>query len=343
MIKADRTTLSAQAKDLYLSKVSPKDKSWDDHRSNAELVRNLYALTDLDRYAERIENCSLLLDFALSTTSEGAVGLKLSSVHFCRVRHCPVCQWRRSLMWRARFLQAIPRIFEARPDARFIFLTLTVRNCELSELRSTLSQMNKAWVRLSQRKQFPALGWVKSVEVTRSSTGEAHPHFHALLMVNPSYFKRGYLSQAKWTELWQASLRATYTPVVNVKVVKPRPSAEDTPAAALAAGVLEVLKYGVKEGDLVADREWLAELTRQMHKTRAVAVGGELRQFLSEDEPEDLINVDETNLEEPTEGARHVRFGYNHKRKRYTYKESHEHQEERSPAEQPETEARVKA
>lgn len=306
-------------------------------------MRNLYALTDLDRYGERIQNCSLLLQFAIGATRDGALGFKLDSAHFCRVRHCPICQWRRSLMWRARFLQAIPRIFEARPDARFIFLTLTVRNCELSDLRSTLKQMNKAWERLSQRKQFPALGWVKSVEVTRSPTGEAHPHFHALLMVNPSYFKRGYLSQAKWTELWQASLRADYTPVVNIKVVKPRPNAEDTPSAALAAGLLEVLKYGVKESDLVADAAWLSELTRQLHKTRAVAVGGELKQFLSEDEPEDLINVDETNLEETTEESPRVLFGWRERVQRYAYKESYEHQEERSPTEQPETEARVKA
>ncbi|WP_170869787.1 protein rep, partial [Shigella sonnei] len=25
--------------------------------------------------------------------------LRLREAHFCRVRHCPVCQWRRSLMW----------------------------------------------------------------------------------------------------------------------------------------------------------------------------------------------------------------------------------------------------
>lgn len=181
------------------------------------------------------------------------------------------------------------------------------------------------------------------MEVTRSSTGEAHPHFHALLMVNPSYFKRGYLSQAKWTELWQASLRADYTPVVNIKVVKPRPNAEDSPAAALAAGLLEVLKYGVKESDLVADAAWLSELTRQLHKTRAVAVGGELKQFLSEDEPEDLINVDETNLEETTEDFPRVVFGWRERNQRYAYKESYEHQEERSSTEQPETEARLKA
>jgi hypothetical protein len=44
----------------------------------------------------------------------------------------------------------------------------------------------------------------------------------------------------------------------------------------------EILKYQVKESDLVADREWFLELTRQLHKTRAIAVGGILRHYMQE-------------------------------------------------------------
>jgi hypothetical protein len=29
----------------------------------------------------------------------------LSASRFCRVRTCPVCQWRRSLMWKAKAYQ----------------------------------------------------------------------------------------------------------------------------------------------------------------------------------------------------------------------------------------------
>lgn len=42
----------------------------------------------------------------------------------------------------------------------------------------------------------------------------------------------------------------------------------------------EILKYQVKESDLVADRKWFLELTRQLHKIRAIAVGGILRQYM---------------------------------------------------------------
>lgn len=302
---------------FYLTDISVKDKPWDVHRFQADQVTSLYRGTAFDRYAERIDNCSGLLEFSFLLNPETAeIGLKLKTARFCRVRYCPVCQWRRSLVWRARFFQALPKIRKEYPTSRFLFLTLTVRNCELSELRSCLTHMNKSWERLTKRKQFSALGWLKSVEVTRSTNGTAHPHFHAILMVNASYFSHGYIPQEKWTELWKEALRADYTPVVNVKSVKPaKGSTKDQFSDQLSKALCETLKYSVKPDDLVSDREWLLELTTQLHKTRAVAVGGVFKNFLSEEEPEDLIHVDE-NSDEPTSDDS-VWFGWREMLQRY--------------------------
>jgi plasmid rolling circle replication initiator protein Rep len=208
------------------------------------------------------------------------------------------------------------------PTARFIFLTLTVRNCDLKDLKNTLAMMNKAWDKLQRRKSFPAIGWVKSVEVTRGKDGSAHPHFHCLLMVKGSYFKRGYVSQQTWTDWWQDVLGVDYSPVVNVKRVKNRKKSKVNNTVNskltgdisqlesavrsdqvskpvldedLLAAVLETVKYSVKAEDYVKDSDWLIELTKQLHKTRAIALGGLIKQYVKEDEPEDLIT------EEPTE------------------------------------------
>ena len=48
----------------------------------------------------------------------------------------------------------------------------------------------------------------------------AHPHFHALLLVKPSYFTINYTKQGDWVEMWAKALRADYLPSVNVKAVK---------------------------------------------------------------------------------------------------------------------------
>jgi len=279
----------------YLSDLSPRDKPWDTHRAQSDEIAKLYESIGYSRYSERISECAELLTYALKATDDGEVKLKLRKARFCRVRHCLVCQWRRSLMWRARFFKALPEIRKAFPTGRWIFVTLTVKNCELTELRATLTRMNAAWHRLIKRKEFPALGFVKSVEVTRNpDDGTAHPHFHCLMLVPAGYFSKGYMTQAQWVSLWESCLKADYTPGVDVRAVKAKKTAlnekPDAVNKAMEQAVCETLKYAVKPGDLLADPKWLDELTKQLQKTRAISIGGCLKEFFSEDEPEDLIN-----------------------------------------------------
>jgi plasmid rolling circle replication initiator protein Rep len=235
-------------------------------------------------------------------------------------------------MWVARFLKVIPAIRRDHPTARFIFLTLTVQNCELDELRATLKTMTEAYTRLQRRKEWPAIGWLRSTEVTRGKDDRAHPHFHCLLMVQPGYFRgQSYLSQADWTELWKAALKAPYTPVVDVRAVKPnskRSGGQNEAAerifgtgedAALSAAIVETLKYSVKPNDLLgtgseADKAWLETLTAQLAKTRAVAIGGVLKGYLSESDPEDLVS--EEAVGELVDNLS-LWFGWRHKVQRY--------------------------
>lgn len=276
-----------------LRAISPKDKPWDIHRASAELVAALYQ-DDFAKLSFRINKCSYRLGFVredMVAPGEQRPPIRLVDARFCRVRHCPVCQWRRQLMWRARFFKALPAIERECVGARYLFLTLTVRNCHPSELGSTLSHMNKSWDRLTKRKAWPAHGFVRSTEITRNAaTGEAHPHFHCLLMVRPSYFSgEYYISQQRWRELWQACLKSDYLPVVNIKAVKPGPS------GFISKSLLETLKYSIKPSDLVADKDWLIEVTKQLKNVRMVSVGGTFKEFISSEDPTNLITEGEND------------------------------------------------
>jgi plasmid rolling circle replication initiator protein Rep len=246
-----------------LTKHSPSDSKFESHKIIAQEVARLYGLDDgfvgfiagkkvisFESYSVRISVCGSWLTFVL--TADGK--LKLVDAKFCKVPNCPMCQWRRSLKWRAKFLALLPQIQEKYPTHRWVFLTLTVRNCELEDLRTTLSHLTKAFNRLSQLKRFPMDGLVKSVEVTRAwdcydsgefvgrhgtkwvvkweydnkrqlklePTTEVHPHLHICGLVRASYFSTGYISHDEWVEMWQKSLRVDYQPIVNVKAVKPK-------------------------------------------------------------------------------------------------------------------------
>ena len=286
-----------------LTDYSPSDAPWDTHRAQSDDVGGIYAgAVGFERYAARMAECSGVLRFGWANVPEtGETRLRLREARFCRVRHCPVCQWRRSLMWHARFYQSLPDLVTGHPNSRWLFLTLTVRNCPITELGDTLTLMNAAWQRLKDRKEFqPIRGWVRTTEVTRGADGSAHPHFHALLMVPPSWFKgANYVKHARWVELWRECLRVDYLPNVDVRTVKPRaPTSGQTPtdatASALQGAVAETLKYSTKPADMVADESWFLELTRQTHRRRFVATGGALKDVLKVDREtdEDLALAD---------------------------------------------------
>jgi plasmid rolling circle replication initiator protein Rep len=279
---------------FYLTDFSPNDKPWDRHRNCADQVSSLYDQADFEDYSARIDRCAQMLLFGSRLDVQGQRTIRLKSAFFCRVRNCPVCQWRRSLMWKARLGTALPLIERDYPKARWLHLTLTVRNCQITDLRDTLKLMNAAWQRLSQLKKFPAIGFFKSLEVTRGNDGSAHPHFHILIMVMPNYFGGNYIKQDSWMQMWRKALRVDYDPGAHIQSIKPNLDRD------ISDIIKEVAKYTVKGDDLTFDRDWLLEYTKQVHKTRAISLGGILKQYLSDEEAtnEELVlgeSIDELN------------------------------------------------
>ena len=332
----------------FLSDISSQDKPWDTHKAFCDNVSKVLKGSEKEAHqkqAKRIDECSQNLEFGwvLVSTDTGELKLRLKHAWFCRVRHCPICQWRRALMWVARFFDAFPRIYAAYHEMRYIMLTLTVKNCSISELRATVNQMNTAWKRLSQRKDFPALGFVRSLEVTRGKDGSAHPHFHILLAVPPSYFSRNYLSKDKWAVLWQDAMRLDYKPVCDVRIVKEKPKkgqlvegvqTESTadPMKALMSAITETIKYTTKPADMVKEKAWLLEMVDQMRNVRSVALGGIFKQFLKETETEqDLITPSEADLLEAKKNDGGFMFGWRSRLKRYVYTGKKENKEPDKP------------
>jgi plasmid rolling circle replication initiator protein Rep len=85
------------------------------------------------------------IGFGLTMQENNSPKLKLQTAKFCRVRHCPVCQWRRSLMWKAKAYKILPRIVEAYPSSyRFLIPTLTIKNTDNNIKANT--KRNEYWI-----------------------------------------------------------------------------------------------------------------------------------------------------------------------------------------------------
>lgn len=251
--------------------------------------------------AIRLRDCATSLSF--DVTSDG--GKRLATANFCRVRLCPMCQWRRSLK---TFNQAM-EVLQALGDKwRYIFLTLTLRNCQGSDLDATLTNVLQSWSRLAKTKEYKAAvhGHMRTLEVTHNLEDDTyHPHIHALLAVRPSYFTgRTYISQDRWTELWRRSARLDYAPIVNIEACKGTQPHQ----------IAEAAKYAVKSGDYIIPDDWqlTVETVRLLDKVlanrRFVAWGGimaDVRRQLRLDDVDDgdLIHV-EPDQDKPDKASR---------------------------------------
>ncbi len=301
-----------------LASLSPRDNVWDTMRGYADAVAVMLHEDPsgaLDRLGQRVDRCVPWLRYGERLDeSTGEAAMRLEKAFFCRVRSCPVCQWRRSLMWKARAYEAIPQLAQAYPAARWIFLPLTVRNCAPGDLRQTLRAMSGGWNRLREHAEMrDVLGWVRGVEVTRKPENRtAHPHFHNLLLVKSTYFRGDhYITQARWTAAWRKAMRLDYDPIVDVRAVRSR--GED----GIRGAVAETLKYAVAPADMVADADWFREVVRQTHRTRAVASGGVLKDLLRDEENgEELLLLDDQQ-EPDDERLRAWLFNWQQRRQQY--------------------------
>lgn len=102
----------------------------------------------------------------------------------------------------------------------------------------------------------------------------------------------------------------------------PQPAPDGVPSKkSLDAGLIKALrytlKYSTKVEELVPDKDWLREITKQLHKTRAIALGGLFKDYLSEEDPEDLIHAEESEESEDQPLESTVWFGWRERYAKY--------------------------
>ena len=296
-------------KDKILKDVnaSGKDNNWKERKKSTLDLADSYKRIGSNKYY-RVLDCSTFLEFRLAVDNS----LKLSNANFCKVRLCPMCSWRRSLKIFGQVSRVMDHV-EENYNYKYIFLTLTVKNCYGEDLRDTLDLMTKAFNTMTRRKAFKQAvnGYFRSLEITYNKEDDTyHPHFHMILAVDNSYFtqSRIYLSQNDWTELWKSCLKVDYTPIVDVRRIKENKEKD------FGKVVAETAKYTVKPEDfLIRDEkgnikenltdEVVKTLDEALHRKRLTAFGfifKEVHKELNLDDTEDgdLTNTDNEDLRE---------------------------------------------
>ena len=291
-----------QVNDDLLGKFS-RHRAW-----NHPISRQLMTDTGTRDVGQKIANCALTLKADLLIHKDLRTEVNLKAARVCNTRLCPFCEWRRTRVWRGRLTDGLSRLYADKPKLRGVFLTLTVKNPRLEDLGETLTEMNKAWDRFSKRSFFPTDLWFRRTEVTVTGRpGQngftAHPHFHVLLLVKPSYFSTKYIKQLTWQKEWMDAARLDYPPVVDVRASKKRCAAGTGSESDAKGAVLEAAKYATKATALMELGPAITELHWQLRGRRLYALSKKLREYIKAGDisPEELMDDTSKPLPEGTD------------------------------------------
>lgn len=253
-----------------------RERPWEYNKKQSRKLSQLYRFVDESK-AARMDACADWLGYV-----KDGEGFRLSKANFCRVRLCPMCQWRRSLKTFGQMARICDNVNWN--DYAAIHLTLTVRNCNPSELSATLDRVLEGYHRLLKYKEVDKAvkGSYRALEITINSTtgdpwiGTMHPHIHALLIVRRSYFtSRDYIKQARWIELWRKACKLDYDPDVKLYKVYVRDG------QTIHEALREVTKYTTKASDITETPldpvEYIQTLDAALDKRRFVSYSGMLK------------------------------------------------------------------
>ena len=286
------------------------ERPWAAQKELARRLSRWYRYVDDDK-ANRLETCADWLGFRRKF--EG--GLALSKANFCRVRLCPMCQWRRALKIHGQMC----RVFGALEGDGYgyVKMVLTVPNCTRDNLTETLDRLQEGFHRLIKYKDVRKIvkGYYKALEITVNHADSLHPHIHAILAVNASYFtSRSYLRQEIWRDLWEQAV--DFQPYVNAQGILVEHLQLNVGRLKIREGqtitdaLKEYTKYTVKAGEIVGDQEeptdegvaLLAALDGALNKRKFMTLGGVVKDAhkalnLSDiNDDGDLVRLDRDDL-----------------------------------------------
>jgi plasmid rolling circle replication initiator protein Rep len=301
-----------------------EEKPWKKHKINSLKLHGLYEKALIkDNYLitenrmQSLEHCGNNLLFSVNDKNEK----KFKSAYFCRLRTCPMCNWRKSLKMFGQTNKIANKILEQNSSTRFLFVTFTVENCSAEKLEETISFMNQGFKRLTDKSKKLAitnkfksnmLGYIRAMEVTYNQEKDTyHPHIHCIFALKAQYFTKGYIKKSDWQYIWGECCKTEYEPIVHVQTIKNSTS----------KAVAEVAKYPVKMDELANYQnenkaiKALIVFTKILKGRRLITFGGvfaEARKLLNLDDIDtgDLVNLDD-DQKEKFEEIKKVLFMYN--------------------------------
>lgn len=289
-----------------------KKRKWNEYKQQSLAVAESYSFFDyLSKYTIKISDCGSWLRFV--RCPQGHLK-RLIAASFCKCRLCAVCQWRKSLVMFHQTL-ALAHAHKRKHGSDVpLLLTLTVPNISAEGLPAHLDMMTKAWDKIMKRRNVKAVirAWFRALEITyNKDRKDYHPHFHILLMVPASYFRKDrnlYINHDEWLTMWQEVTGLPEITQVDIRRVRKR-----SRHSAIASVSAEIAKYAtkpgsyisgdIKNGFVVDDPKVIETLHTSLKNRRLTGFGGEFKKLRNELKQADVESANLVNVSDENKGC----------------------------------------
>ncbi len=226
--------------DVIVGKYQPKKKQ---NLTIYEFINN--KLSEGGR--ELFKDCSTFNQFISTSDKEKS---KLIASNSCKNRFCPICAWRKACK-DALKIAMMMEVIKLEEKKEFLFLTLTTPNIKGDAIRSEIDRFNKAFNKLFKRRNVARSikGYIRKLEMTyNKERDDYNPHFHVLLCVDKSYFKKKelYIKQNEWLLMWREVTGLSEITQVHIQKVD---------LIREGNAVAEVAKYSAKDYEMATSQD----------------------------------------------------------------------------------------
>jgi len=129
----------------------PKSKNkWVEKKCDSILYAESLERLGYEKKSYKVRECGNYLEFKRYLENDE---LKLHKANFCKSRLCPMCSWRRSLKIFGQVSKVMNDLTSCNPF-RYVFLTLTVKNCTKDELKNHIDILLKSYNKMTKRKEY---------------------------------------------------------------------------------------------------------------------------------------------------------------------------------------------
>ena len=207
----------------------------------------------------------------------------------------------------AKFMNNSQLIINEYPKHTWHFVTLTTKNCHVSNLRNAINTLNSSFQRLIRGDKFSRYfkqnqieygnaGYFKSIEISMCENDDmmCRPHIHILFHLPPSfYYPVNYISLKKLEELWKTALSCNipsdYEPSVDKKKI-------DHEISDIACVGSYIVKHEI---NLSKNKEFTVLYIENIRRARLISKAGTLRDITKDNKSsKDIKTKDDINIED---------------------------------------------